>query len=90
MDIVFNDDYTWCIGENEDELDVQSVATHEAGHWIRLVDLYYQDNDEMTMYFEVPYNDITRRTLAWGDIAGVRCARWLVPIFMRCNIVSAG
>lgn len=72
VDIVFNDNYTWSATGEEGKYDVQSVATHEAGHWLFLEDLYSSTNSEQTMYGYVDPGELKKRTLEWGDRAGVR------------------
>ena len=71
VDTFFNDHFDWCIGANEGEYDVQSIATHEVGHWLSLNHLFSPSNDEMTMYYDPDDNDTSWRSLEWGDEAGV-------------------
>lgn len=74
VDTLFNDNHTWStsdIGE-DDAYDIQSVATHEAGHWLALEDLYSSINSEQTMFGIADYGELKKRTLNWGDKAGVR------------------
>lgn len=39
QDIVFNDFYVWSTTGATNAFDVQNIATHEAGHFLRLLDL---------------------------------------------------
>ncbi len=52
--------------------DVLNVATHEAGHWIRLLDLNLNADSEMTMYGSAPLGETKKRSLEWGDRSGLR------------------
>ena len=76
--LLFNDRYTWCIGSVSGQCDVQNIATHEIGHWLRLQDLYDDENSEQTMYWrESDDGETKRRSLEYGDING---AHYLYPI----------
>lgn len=77
-DMVFNIYYQWTDDPitNPTKYDVQNVATHEFGHWLRLIDLYediasHPENPELTMYFEIAPGEIKKRTLEPDDIAGI-------------------
>ena len=72
FDIEFNDKYTWCIGSKAGKLDVRNTGTHEAGHTLCLLDLYLEENDDMTMYYGTTYMETKKRSLESGDRAGVR------------------
>ncbi|MCK4963974.1 MAG: IPT/TIG domain-containing protein, partial [Dehalococcoidia bacterium] len=51
FDIEFNDySYTWATDGSTGKMDVQSVATHELGHSLTLLDLYGTADSEKTMY----------------------------------------
>ncbi len=78
MDIQFDDAEDWGIGYGS-WFDVQSVATHEVGHFLGLDDLYSSDNSDNVMYGYISKGEI-RRTLTIGDIRGVR---YLYPIMSR-------
>lgn len=72
FDIVFNDGFEWKIPPTQaEEFDVQSVATHEAGHIINLVDLY-EFGSTYTMWYSTDDDDTSKCTLEVGDRAGVR------------------
>jgi len=49
VDICFNDTYAWGDGSGG-TLDVQTVALHEMGHWLKLRDLYGADDTGKVMY----------------------------------------
>jgi len=73
-DILFNArDYTWwggtgpCCG-----MDIWHVATHEFGHTLCLLDLYYASETDRTMYGFVDFCDTFARDLHVDDIAGIR------------------
>ncbi len=78
MDIQFDDAEDWGIGSGS-WLDVQTVATHEVGHFLGLDDLYSSDNSDKVMYAYV-YKGLIKRTLTLGDARGVR---YLYPIVSR-------
>lgn len=65
--------YTWSTasGGESGKYDVQSVATHEFGHWLTLYDLYDSTDSEKTMYEWTASNEIKKRTLDSDDIAGI-------------------
>ncbi len=78
-DMVFNTAYKWGIGTNDGEtpdlvsrFDIQNVATHEAGHWTGLDDIYDSIYKTMTMYGYTSYGQETQRSLEPGDIAGAQ------------------
>lgn len=70
----FNTYYTWSItsGGETGKFDVQSVATHEFGHWLTLYDLYESTDSEKTMYQWTASNEIKKRSLHSDDIAGIK------------------
>lgn len=70
----FNTYYTWSTasGGESGKYDVQSVATHEFGHWLTLYDLYNSTDSEKTMYQWTASNEIKKRSLHSDDIAGIR------------------
>jgi hypothetical protein len=51
--------------------DVQNIGTHEAGHTFGLGDLYDSTDSEETMYGYGSLAETKKRTLEWGDRAGV-------------------
>lgn len=76
-DIEFNDNYDWSVGAVANRYDVQSVATHEIGHFLRLLDLTTTANLDQTMYYMSNNNSITLRSLEWGDLNG---AHYVYPV----------
>jgi hypothetical protein len=54
--------------------DIQSILTHELGHWFSLLDLYSSNDARQTMYGEAKYGDVRKRTPALGDIIGIQTA----------------
>lgn len=70
----FNTYYPWSTasGGESGKYDVQSVATHEFGHWLTLYDLYDSTDSEKTMYEWTASNEIKKRSLDSDDIAGIR------------------
>lgn len=81
-DIVLQDRLTWCIGAQAGMFDVQSVATHEIGHMVGLQDLYDGTNSAQTMYHSGSRNDISLRSLEWGDENG---AHYVYPVHNDAN-----
>lgn len=71
-DICLNDFYLWSTTGEQDALDVQNIMTHEAGHFLHLKDLYSSSEVYETMYGIADVEETNKRTLEWGDIAGVR------------------
>ncbi len=68
FDIRFDEDEPWSIGGQNNKLDIQSTATHEAGHALGLDE--YDCYDE-TMYQPWALGDLHKRDLFDGDRAGV-------------------
>lgn len=78
VDIVF--DYTawpWSTSGAAGRFDLQDIATHEAGHTLVLGDIYptspgYIAADaEMTMFGYALPGETKKRTIEWGDKAGI-------------------
>lgn len=73
FDIMFDEDFVWGNSDvSSDVMDYQNIATHELGHAFGLLDLYKAEMSEQTMFGYSGYNDIKKRTLASGDIAGIQ------------------
>jgi hypothetical protein len=53
------------------DVDVQNIATHEAGHWLLLEDMYNKPAGEQTMFGISAEFDLEKRSLENGDIAGI-------------------
>jgi len=71
-DIRFDTSESWAADASSNKFDVQDIAAHESGHWLQLNDLYYYQYSEMTMYGYASPGETKKRTLEWGDIAGIR------------------
>jgi len=69
-DVLFSTAYSWGDG-SPGTMDVQSIATHEMGHWLFLRDLYGSADLSKVMY-GYGFAGTVRRTLSSGDIAGIR------------------
>jgi hypothetical protein len=72
-DIIFDNSKPWSAQPSgvADKFDVQDIGTHEAGHTFGLGDLYLSADSEETMYGIAEYAEIKKRTLEYGDRAGV-------------------
>ncbi|NQT07986.1 matrixin family metalloprotease [Candidatus Bathyarchaeota archaeon] len=72
FDIMLDTDYTWGDGADVNSvlMDVQNIVTHELGHGLGLADIY--DCNLETMYGYSGYDDIVKRDLFDGDIAGLQ------------------
>ena len=81
-DTAFNDYWTWRIGAVSGCVDVQSVATHEIGHWLAIEDLYDGSNTAQTMYYGTALNNVSKQTLEWGDENG---AHYVYPVHNDAN-----
>jgi len=70
-DITINTYYSWSTSGEINKYDVQSVITHELGHWIMLNDLSGSSNTEKTMYFTTGTGETKKRTLDPDDLSGI-------------------
>ncbi|MFH0767968.1 MAG: matrixin family metalloprotease [Chloroflexota bacterium] len=91
VDIEFNDYYPWSTAATPPagQLDVQTVALHELGHWLKLRDLYgnipdYPQDVDKVMYGFGSDNE-TKRALHPADEAGIR---WIYPVPPPITFVS--
>jgi len=75
-DIMLNISFWWSNGPNarRQTYDVQSILTHEMGHWLSLTDQYSPTASNQTMFGSADYNETRKRTPAFGDITGVQTA----------------
>ncbi len=83
VDMAFNSSssFAWHQNESDDDwaegntaaydVDVQNIATHEAGHWLMLGDMYNKPAGEQTMFGIGHEFGLQKRTLESGDIAGI-------------------
>lgn len=87
FDMEFDDGhYDWWIGSSPGKMDVQNIATHELGHALGLDDLYGAADAAKTMYGFATTGETQKRTLATGDIAGVR---YIYPLICYSLAMSA-
>ena len=84
-DMVYNTYYAWSTSGAAGYYDVQNIGTHEFGHFLVLNDLYDSDATEQTMYGYGAKGETKKRTLASGDIYGIK---YIYGTFD--NSVSAG
>jgi hypothetical protein len=70
-DITFNTYYGWSTSGAGGAYDVQSVITHELGHWLSLGDLYGSSNTEKTMYRYISLGETKKRSLDADDLNGI-------------------
>jgi len=72
-DIMFDIDFQWGDAKiNPSLMDLQNIATHELGHFFNLADMYDDSKDYLTMFGYSGEGDTEKRSLAAGDIAGIR------------------
>lgn len=71
FDIRFNDYNTWSTTGAAGTFDIQSIATHELGHALALLDLYGSADSEKTMYGYSSTGETKLRTLEPEDVAGI-------------------
>lgn len=70
-DTNFNTYYGWSTTGAAGLYDVQSVAAHELGHWLRLLDLSGGGDTEKTMYYSIATGETKKRTLESDDLNGI-------------------
>ncbi|MFC1873432.1 matrixin family metalloprotease, partial [Chloroflexota bacterium] len=54
------------------DVDVQNIMTHEAGHWLMLLDMYDYYASEQTMYGYASQLELKKISLEEGDISGIQ------------------
>ncbi len=69
-DLRFNSRYKYSNAGAAGRYDTQSIATHEAGHSIGLD--HADSSDQLTMFFQALTGTTRLRTLAKGDVRGLR------------------
>ena len=75
-DIQFSNAFAWGDGSpGLNTMDVQSIAMHETGHWLRLLDQYMGGDAGKVMYGYASVNQ-QKRELAADDLAGIT---WIYP-----------
>ncbi|MFC1653357.1 matrixin family metalloprotease [Patescibacteria group bacterium] len=71
-DQIYDDvDFDWGVDGDPNDMDFDSIATHELGHTVGLVDLYINECIEETMYGYASEGEINKRDLGPGDVDGV-------------------
>ena len=77
-DIQFNTDFPFSTATSTDanHMDLQTIAVHEMGHWLRLLDLY-GSNDSSKIMYGYGSLGLVKRSLTSGDLSGVR---WIYPV----------
>ncbi|MCX7011812.1 MAG: right-handed parallel beta-helix repeat-containing protein [Candidatus Sumerlaeota bacterium] len=76
-DIVYNDAFDWTAGyPSGSQMDIQTISTHELGHWLSLRDLYGDIGDGVydvakVMYGYGSYGEV-KRNLHADDQAGIQ------------------
>ena len=77
-DLALNSTQHWETVSGEPESrhshDIQSILTHELGHWLALEDLYSGTDARQTMFGNTAYGETRKRTLARGDALGIQKA----------------
>jgi Carboxypeptidase regulatory-like domain/IPT/TIG domain len=70
-DVQFSNAFAWGDGlSGSGTMDIQTITMHEVGHWLRLLD-QYMDNDSGKVMYGYGSEDLQKRTLAAGDLAGI-------------------
>jgi hypothetical protein len=74
-DLRMNTIYQWSISAEgsgvSGKMDIQSILTHEFGHWAGLKDLYKNPDYWLTMYGYANYGQTWKQSLGQGDINGL-------------------
>ncbi len=69
--IEFNSKWSWSPDGASGAFDVQNIATHEFGHWMRLLDIYSPSTcGDVTMWGSAGNGETKKRTLEQADIDG--------------------
>lgn len=66
----FNTRYSFTTDGSAGTYDIQSVAVHEFGHWLKLNDVYFWPWEGKVMYFTLNTGTL-RRSLHQDDIDGI-------------------
>ena len=70
-------DIVICGGETcENQVDLQNVLTHEAGHFLGLA---HSENKHAAMYGDAPLGQTTKRLLTLDDVEGICAAYGMLP-----------
>jgi hypothetical protein len=75
-DLELNISFWWANGidARRGVYDVQSIFTHELGHWLSLQDMYSGGASRQTMFGSADTNETRKRTPGLGDITGLQKA----------------
>jgi hypothetical protein len=66
----FNTRYSFSTDGSSGTYDIQSIAVHELGHWLKLNDVYFWPWESKVMYYSINTGTI-RRALQQDDINGI-------------------
>ncbi len=82
-DIQFNTGFAWSTDTPTpaNKMDLQTIALHELGHWLRLLDLYGANDTTKVMYGLGSYGAM-KRNLTSDDQAGIQ---WIYPSGNNCT-----
>ncbi len=72
-DILFNE-FSFFFGDStvvNNRIDLQSIAVHEFGHALGLIDIIFSHCSQVTMYFSASLNEIHKRTIEIEDRTGL-------------------
>lgn len=76
-DVQFSNAFAWGTGTaGSGTMDIQTIAMHEIGHWLKLLDQYMDGDSSKVMYGYGSENQ-QKRALTAGDTAGIQ---WIYPI----------
>ena len=80
-DIQFNTGFPFSTNPTppSDKMDLQSIAVHELGHWLRLLDLYGANDTNKVMYGFSSFGQI-KRNLTLDDQSGIQWIYGLLDI----------
>ena len=67
----FNQNLNFSTTGESGKHDVRNAATHELGHWLRLLDLYGSGDTSKTMYGNFSLGETLKRTLEADDLNGI-------------------
>ena len=91
-DIMFNDlNFFWDTSgaPSGSQMDVQTIAVHELGHWLSLRDLYGSIGDWVNDNGKIMYgfggNGLLKRNLATGDLDGIR---WIYGLATQAPVLA--
>lgn len=70
-DVVYNTKFGWSFGGSGGSIDFQTIASHELGHTLGLLDLYTSNSASKTQMMYGYYTG-QKRTLGSGDKAGIQ------------------